>query len=49
MRKEDLNCKVQYASRQSLLGDTTEKTLEIEGVYNPEEKILKFKENFAKF
>ena len=47
MRKEDLNCKVQYASRQSLLGDTTEKTLETEGEYNPEDKILRFKENIG--
>jgi len=41
------NCKLKYASRQVLLGEKTERTLEIQGTWDFEKKALKFKENIA--
>lgn len=41
------NCKLRYASRQTLLGEKTERTLEINGTWDFEKKALRFKENIS--
>lgn len=41
------NCKLRYASRQTLLGEKTERTLEINGTWDFEKKALRFKEKIS--
>ena len=41
------NCKLRYASRQVLLGEETERTMEVLGTWDFEKKSLKFKENIS--